>query len=156
MHRRWLLTALVSLTWNASAGEGKEYRPGGAKLRRVWNDFYKDAVFEPEIDDPLVQAGKAAVPAICEAVENRDMKYRRYAIGALGHIRDRRALPTLERILNSQGEIDYFRGDALRSIYQIDQVLGVNYAMRYEGSSGTLKTYVEAVKKREAWLLESE
>lgn len=67
------------------------------------------------------------VPTICEAVKNKDMKRRRYAIGALGYINDRAALPTLEAILSDESEIDYFRGDALHSIYQIDRKRGLSY-----------------------------
>ena len=156
MQRRHLLTAVVALTTFAHAKNGTEYRTGGDKFQKMWANFYKEAIYEPEIDEPLVRAGRGAVPAICEAVKNKDMKYRRYAIGALGHIRDPRALATLELILNAEDEIDYFRGDALRSIYQIDQKLGAKYSEKYKDATGTLKTYVEAVRKREPWLLVNE
>jgi hypothetical protein len=151
-----LLAAVVSLTSFAHARTGTEYRPGGEKFQKMWADFYKEAIYEPEIDEPLVRAGKGAVLAICEAVKNKDMKYRRYAIGALGHIRDRRALATLELILNAEEETDYFRGDAIRFIYQMDQKLGAKYSERYKDATGTLKTYVTAVRKREPWLLVNE
>ena len=144
------------LTFPAITAANAMYRPGGEKFQKMWADFYKEAVPEPEIDEPLVRAGRRAVQAICQAVREKDMKYRRYAIGALGHIRDPRALATLEVILNAEDEIDYFRGDALRSIYQIDRKLGLNYAEKYKEATGTLKTYVIAVQKKEPWLLVNE
>ncbi|MDI1362679.1 HEAT repeat domain-containing protein [Methylotenera sp.] len=93
------------------------------------------------------------VPAICEAVKHKDMKRRRYAIGALGYINERAAMPTLEAILSDESEIDYFRGDALQSIYQIDSKRGLSYAAQYQSQPNTLGQYAKAVIKREPWLL---
>jgi hypothetical protein len=78
MKRRNLLAAvLVLITSFAHAETSIKYRPGGAKFQKMWTGFYKEAIFEPEIDEPLVRAGRAAVPAISEAIKNKDMKYRR-------------------------------------------------------------------------------
>jgi HEAT repeat protein len=82
------------------------------------------------------------------------MKQRRYAIGALGYIGDRAALPTLEVILRTEDERDYFRGDALRSIYQIDPELGSKYAVQFEKESDYLRMVATAIGKRESWLVE--
>jgi hypothetical protein len=130
-----------------------EYRTGGSKYVRAWQQFYVEADHEPEIDDPLIAKGKVMVPAICEAVKHKDMKRRRYAIGALGYINERAAMPTLEEILSDESEIDYFRGDALQSIYQIDSKLGLSYAAQYQSQPNTLGVYAKAVIKREPWLL---
>ncbi len=71
------------------------------------------------------------IPAICAAVAHKDMKYRRYALSALGYIKSPKALPCLERILQDQTEIEYFRGDALQAIYLINQAMGRRYADQY-------------------------
>lgn len=130
-----------------------EYRTGGSRYEKTWQQFYVEADHEPEIDDPLISKGKAMVPAICEAVKHKDMKRRRYAIGALGYINERAALPTLEAILSDASEIDYFRGDALHSIYRIDSKRGLSYAAQYQSQPNILGQYAKAVIKREPWLL---
>ena len=98
-----------------------QYRPGGARFKPAWDTFYS-ASHEPDIDDPLIAAGKDMISAICEAVLHQDMQFRRYAIGALGFIGDPRALPTLDQILEEASVIDYVRGAALKAIYGIDRV----------------------------------
>jgi HEAT repeat protein len=145
---------ILSLTLLASSAIGAEleYRPGGASHAEVWRKFYTEADHEPTIDDPLIEAGPKMVPAICEAVHHKDMKLRRYAIGALGYIGDPRALPTLEAILNDDSEIDYFRGDALHSIYLIDRARGVSLGKRHLSREDTLGIYAKAVVAEESWL----
>jgi hypothetical protein len=56
------------------------------------------------------------------------MRRRRYAIGALGWVRDRRAILTLETIYANPTEDELYRGDALEAIFIIDQNLGRSYA----------------------------
>ena len=143
---------LLVLAQQCYAAEN-EYRTGGSRYERTWQKFYVEAVHEPDIDDSLIAKGKAMVPAICEAVKHKDMKHRRYAIGALGYINERTALPTLEAILSDESEIDYFRGDALQSIYRIDSKRGLSYAAKYRSQPNTLGQYAKAVIKREPWLL---
>jgi hypothetical protein len=130
-----------------------EYRPGGKAFASVWNRFYS-GFHEPDLPVPLIKAGEKMTIAICEAVINKDMKYRRYAIGALGYIGDKRALPTLETILKSKNEIYYFRGDALHSIYQIDKSLGKKYADEYGGEHEYLKRLRESIERDDKWLTE--
>lgn len=146
------LIAVLSLASNVFGdGNKTEYRPGGPKFKRTWDAFYAGD-HEPELSIPLIKAGKKMTSAICDAVTHKDMKMRRYAIGALGPIGDRKALPTLETILKDQKEIDYFRGDALHAIYNIDAALARRRAQEIHEPQGTLKIYVDAVLKKEAWL----
>ena len=130
------------------------YRVGGKQFTKAWHTFYDLSDHEPAIDDPLIKRGRPMVPAICGAIAHKDMKYRRYAIGALGYIGDRRALPILESILKDSSEIDYFRGDALHSIYLIDRKLGTGYAHQYQHENAYLTLLSGAVLKQEPWLLE--
>lgn len=131
------------------------YRPGGKQFAEAWHAFYDLSDHEPEIDDPLIKRGRPMVPSICSAIQHKDMKYRRYAIGALGYIGDRRALPTLEAILSDRTELEYFRGDALHSIYQLDRKLGLRYAKQYQRENKYLTMISRAILKQEPWLLEA-
>ena len=130
-----------------------EYRPGGSQFQKTWERFYHGD-HEPELDDPLIAAGREMTLVICNAISHQDMKMRRYAIGALGYIGDKRAIPTLETILKNKNEIDYFRGDALHAIYQLDRQLGSRYAIQYENENDYLKMMSSAIKRKDAWLLE--
>jgi hypothetical protein len=142
---------LLVLCAHLSMAAEKEYRPGGQSYASVWNRFYSGN-HEPELDDPLIKTGRKMTLTICEAIKNKDMKYRRYAIGALGYIGDRRALATLEEILKSKEEIYYFRGDALHSIYQIDKALGKKYAAEFGRDHEYLKRLQESIEKDDKWL----
>jgi hypothetical protein len=148
----FLFFVLLVLGARVYAGE-MEYRPGGLKFNGAWEAFYVKADHEPEIDDPLIAKGRSMVPAICEAIRHKDMKRRRYAIGALGYIGDKGALPALESILADESEIDYFRGDALHSIYLIDRKLGLARASPYQSQTNTLGHYAKAVVRQKPWLL---
>ena len=114
-----------------------EYRPGTAKFDKVWTKFY-NGDHEEELSDPLIHAGRAMTAPICEAIAHKDMKYRRYAIGALGQTGDPSAIPQLESILKNITEQDYFRADALKSIHQINPTLGATYAKKYQRGPGLL------------------
>jgi hypothetical protein len=147
-----ILTFVVLSSQMVYAKE-KEYRPGGQAFASVWSRFY-GGDHEPELDDPLIEAGRKMTRVICEAIKNKDMKYRRYAISALGYIGDKRALPTLENILKSKNEIYYFRGDALHSIYQIDKALGKKFAAEYGDEHEYLKRLQESIERDDKWLTE--
>jgi hypothetical protein len=150
-----ITTIVISLVFSAQMvfAKEKEYRPGGQAYASVWSRFYAGD-HEPELDDPLIEAGKKMTLVICEAIKNKDMKYRRYAIGALGYIGDKRALPTLKNILKSKEEIYYFRGDALHAIYQIDESLGKKYAAEFGDAHEYLKMLQKSINKTEKWLTE--
>lgn len=150
--------ALAALLFSAASarasGEDVDYRTGGKRFAKVWHAFYDLSDHEPEIDDPLIAAGRPMVPAICEAVAHPDMKYRRYAIGALGYIGDRKAVATLVGLLENASEKAYFRGDALLAIYQIDQPLGTRYARQYRYADKPIAMIAEAILRGDRWLLE--
>jgi hypothetical protein len=138
---------------NADQHNHKEYYPGGAVFTETWKKFYAGD-HEPELDDPLIEAGKRMTLVICEAIKNKDMRLRRYAIGALGYIGDKRAIPTLEQILESKEEIYYFRGDALHAIYQLDKKLGKQYAKQYGSAHKYLSDLQKSIENDESWLTE--
>ena len=125
-----------------------EYRPGDpAATKKVWDKFYAGD-HEPDLPKPLIAAGKKMVPDICKAIAHPDMKLRRYAITALGEIRDKAALPALETILKDKKELEYMRGDALYAIHRIDKELGLNYGKEFGTANDYLKMVAEEIKKK--------
>ena len=120
----------------------EETTPMPGSHDRVWKKFYFEGDGEGSIIPNLMEGGVEMVPAICEAVLDRKMKMRRYAIGALGHFSDRRAILTLETIYADSTEDPLFRGDALEAIFCIDQELGRRYARNVLGRGYTDSNYL--------------
>lgn len=110
-----MTTFLVLLGIQWAVVEGPLRNP-----QEALKDFYeaKDRA-EDQLMDPLILAGDDVVPLVIEAISNKKMNLRRYAISFLGNGRYVEALPTLESILKDEAEIDYFRSDALMAIHQI-------------------------------------
>lgn len=148
MNRLLISIFCFHLFCQTGLAQGVDYKPGGKKFSKQWNAFYKGD-HEPELPAPLVSAGKAIVPSVCEAVSHPDMRMRRYAISALGSLRDKRAISTLVAIVNNVQELDYFRGDALEAIYKIDRKLGVSISNQYSNETNYLKHSVATIQKLE-------
>lgn len=150
MKRFICVLVLTFATW-ACIAEEIEYRPGGQQFEKTWDKFYAGD-HEPELSDPLIAVGSKMTTAICEAVLHIDMRLRRYAIGALGFIGDKRALPTLEKILKNKKELYYVRGDALNAIYQLDKERGAKFAKQFASEHEYLKMMADAIQKEAKWL----
>jgi len=148
-----LLSIAGLLASSGARADDVDYRTGGKRFAETWHAFYDLADHAPEIDDPLIAAGPRMVPAICEAVAHRDMKFRRHAIAALGYIGDRRALQALQTILDDGTEAEQARGDALISIYRIDRALGTRNARQYRHADAFVAHVSEAILRNDAWLL---
>lgn len=125
----------------------KGSRPKPGPYRSVWLRFY-NAGSEGAITPALVAGGRRMVPYICRAVGDSMMHCRRYAIGALGHLHDRRALLTLETIYADTDEDSLFRGDALEAIFVIDQSLGRLYATHVLAKKLSPDDYLLATARR--------
>ena len=148
-----LITAvLITILPTLQAAQEREYSPGGEKWAKPWRAFYAGD-HEEDLPKPLIKAGPAMVPAITQAISHKDMKKRRYAITALAYLKDRKAVEPLTRIVKDKSEEDYFRGDALHSVYVLDRKLGEQLARQFGGQGDTLKTMSEAIRKKEPWLL---
>jgi len=117
-------------------------------------EFYEYDGMEEQLMDPLIRAGEKVVPLVIEKVKDKNMPRRRYAIGFLGNGAYRQALPVLQQILQDTTEEDYFRGDALQSIYQIDESLGVSYARKYQGESNYVGKIAKDILAGSSWLKE--
>jgi hypothetical protein len=132
--------------------------PNNNSPKETLQRFYDNNGPEDTLMDPLILAGEAVVPLVLKEVKNKNMPRRRYAIEFLGNGAYREALPALESILKDTTEEDYFRGDALRSIYLIDESRGQEFAQEYKDQTnylGELSRRVVArddqLKKRRAY-----
>jgi len=149
----WLIVVLSGLFSSIGLGQEVEYAPGGEKWATTWKTFYAGD-YEPELPDPLVKAGPSMVPWILEAIRHRDMKMRRYAISALGLLKDESSIAALRAIVEDESEKDWFRGDALVAIYQLNQDQGTKLAETYKGPGEALKQSSEWILAKEPFLLE--
>lgn len=82
--------------------------------------FHNQSVSEEYIDKPILEAGYQIGPIVTENIADKEMKYRRYAIGGLEKIKYKPATPTLTKILLDKSEIDVFRADAYQALTTFD------------------------------------
>lgn len=122
----------IALYWARSAGPLRDPHEALA-------DFYeaRDRA-EDQLIDPLIVAGTDVVPLVLEAVADKEMHLRRYAISYLGMARQREAIPALEGIVLDDSEIYYFRADALESLCRIDPSRASALASQFVGRSDLL------------------
>lgn len=98
----------------------------------VMRDFmYGGNRMESQLTIPLERAGSKILPAVLEAIQDKEMPRRRYAIGFIGAEAYEPALPVLRRILEDETEIWYFRADALEAIYLINSQLALELGPSY-------------------------
>lgn len=147
-----LAAVLLAVLPSLQSAEEREYSPGGDKWAKAWRAFYAGD-HEEDLPKPLIKAGPAMAPAIIEAIGHKDMKQRRYAISALAYLKDRKAVEPLAKIVKDKTEEDYFRGDALHSVYILDRKLGEQLAQQFAGPGDNLKMIAEAIRKKEPWLM---
>lgn len=101
---------------------GTDLRSGiPASPAEAVKSFYEREVAEDQLMDPLILAGPDVIPLLEQDLLDANVPRRRYAIGAVGNIGDRSALPTLRKILEDRSEVDYIRCDALEAMAMIDR-----------------------------------
>lgn len=82
--------------------------------------FHNQSVSEKYIDRPILEAGCQIGPVITEHIADKEMKYRRYAIGGLEKLKYLPATKTLTKILFDKSEMDVFRVDAFQALTSFD------------------------------------
>lgn len=135
-HRRILGPLLILIILPIGVASACFSQPSSPE--EVLERFYHNEGPEETLKDPLILAGDKVVPLVIERVSDKKMPRRRYAIAFLGNGSYTQALPVLHTILQDSSELDYFRSDALHSIYQIDAALGLKYAQSYRNESNDL------------------
>ena len=105
----------------------------------VMKDFHAaEGRAEDMLMDPLILNADMVKDRVIQDIKNPEMDKRRYAIGFLGNERIAKAIPVLLQILSGESEKDYFRGDALESIFQIDETQGRQLAEKYSSRADNL------------------
>ena len=84
--------------------------------------------------NPLILAGNPIVPTVLDALGDKKLKLRRYAMGFLGNGGYKEALPMLQRIAADESEEKWIREDSLESIHLIDEILGLKSVTKYQRS----------------------
>jgi|WetSurMetagenome_2_1015567.scaffolds.fasta_scaffold09190_1 hypothetical protein len=78
--------------------------------------FINQSTTEKLMTKPIIRAGYYIGPILTKDIENKEMKYRRYAIEGLKKIKYKPATPTLKKILFDKTDLDYIRADALETL----------------------------------------
>ena len=113
----------------------------------VMRDFmYGENRMESQLTIPLERAGSKILPSVLEAIQDREMPRRRYAILFIGAETYEPALPILQRILEDETEIWYFRADALEAIYRIDQERAFELSPSYFDGPELLGRYARNIR----------
>jgi hypothetical protein len=95
----------------------------------VMTDFHgAEGRAEDMLMDPLILHADLVKDRVIQDIKNSEMDKRRYAIAFLGNERIAEAIPSLLVILETEEEKDYFRADALESIFRIDPTRGLELA----------------------------
>jgi len=104
------------------------------------NDFYQDDTGRAEdmLMDPLILHADLVKDRVIDEVATATMPKRRYAISFLGVARITDALPVLRTILHNEAEQDYYRADALESIFQITREEGLALAHQHRSRADFL------------------
>lgn len=82
--------------------------------------FHNQSVTEEYIQEPILDAGYQIGPILTENIADKEMKYRRYAIGGLEKLKYKPAITTLTKILLDKSEVDVFRADAFLALTTFD------------------------------------
>jgi len=107
--------------------------------------FHNQSVSEEYIDRPILEAGYQIGPILTENVADKEMKYRRYAIGGLEKIKYKPATTKLTKILLDKSEIDVFRADAFQALmtFDTDETRKIIFTFRQQANDTLDKKVIE-------------
>jgi hypothetical protein len=106
---------------------------------------------EDQLTDPLVLAGPRVRPLVLAAIQDRNMKLRRYAIAFLGCASYGPASPIFRRIAADPTEEEYFRTDALEAMWHVNRIEARALAADLVSAPGHLGMTARAVSADSAW-----
>jgi hypothetical protein len=107
--------------------------------------FINQSTMEEQLTRPILEAGYQIGPIITENIADKEMKYRRYAIGGLEKIKYKPATPTLTKILLDKSEIDVFRADAFQALttFNTDETRKIISTFRQQANDTLDKKVIE-------------
>ena len=107
--------------------------------------FHNQSVSEEYIDRPILKAGYQIGPIVTENIADKEMKYRRYAIGGLEKIKYKPATPTLTKILLDKSEMNVFRADAFQALtsFNTDETKKIISTFRQQANDTPDKKVIE-------------
>lgn len=120
----------------------------------AFHDFQTNEHKESYMVLPLCIAGEKVVPLVINRIKDKDLNRRRYAIGFLGTSNSREPVPILEEIVRDESELVYFRGDAIESIFVLDEEMGRKLASEYQDRTdflGAVAVEITRVKDQAAY-----
>lgn len=149
----FVITELLVITLIGAAGLWAYQRIPQSAAESLTQFYTAKDLAEDQIMDPLILAGDKVVAPLMNEVRKKDMPQRRYAIRALGNLRNPISMPALHAILDDPTEKDYFRCDALRAISLINIEYGIRAAQSYQtNTSSCLAKASEEVLSRQVSL----
>lgn len=81
--------------------------------------FINQSVDEENIEKPIIESGYHVGEYLTPYIQQKDARYRRYAISGLGKIKYNPAIGPLQHIVNDSTEQDFIRADALSALKEI-------------------------------------
>jgi len=94
--------------------------------------FHNQSVAEGYIIRPIEEAGKEIGPILTEKIEEKQMKYRRYAILGLQKIDYQPATELMGNILFDTSELEVFRADAYETLKTFDNQNGIRLLAEFK------------------------
>ncbi len=155
LQRKRLLLVLAALTLPGVLAVGiLSWRGAFRSAEDAFSVFISsNNLAEDQLMDPLILVGRDTVPLVIERIQERELPKRRYAIGFLGNIQAKDAIPVLTKILDDESEEDVVRGDALKAIAMIDLSLGTVIARSYLDRGDHLSKIAQTILSEDAKLL---
>lgn len=111
----------------------------------AFHEFQTTQHKESYIVLPLCVAGESVVPLVIEKVKQKDLDRRRYAIAFLGTSEGDLPVTVLESIANDVSEEEYFRGNALESLFVLSEKKGKALALTFKYRADFLGTIAKEI-----------
>jgi hypothetical protein len=116
--------------------------------KEYYTIFINQSVAEPFITSPLLKAGFKVGKYVLTNIKNKNSKYRRYAISALGKLNYYPATSVLKKILFDKTEKYYIRANAFESLKNINtqetkEILDKFHEYLKRSTETKLKNYIK-------------
>ena len=118
-HKNRIQTLIAILSFIIILGFGKDI-VNKKCANFYYNIFINQSVTEEYILEPIEDGGFETGKYLTENIEDKNIKYRRYAIHGIGKIKYDKAVNVLGKILNDKSEPEFIKNDVLESLKEIN------------------------------------